>query len=101
MSALCRRLGSFWVKAMLIVSVGLPPAAALAQQPPETLPFFQTDQAFDSHGIDNVNLFNGDTGITIPLGPGYPLGPTGFQYQLALHQSVKFWHFSVGLCGSS
>lgn len=73
-------------------------AQLLGQQPPETLPYFLSGQAFDSHGIDNINLFNGDTGLTIPLGPSYPLGPTGFQYQLALHNSVKFWHFSLGLC---
>jgi hypothetical protein len=72
----------------------------LEAQPAETLPFFLSNQAFDSHGVENINIFNGDTGISVPIGPSYPLGPTGFQYQLAIHNSLKFWHFSAATCPS-
>jgi RHS repeat-associated protein len=74
---------------------------ARGQQPPETLPFFWPDQAFDNHGVDNINLYNGDDGIVVPLGPAYTLGPSGYQFQLTAFHSVKFWHFSAGTCATN
>ncbi len=48
------------------------------------------NNAFDSHGIDNVNLFNGDLALQIPLGP--PLHPGGdLRFQLALTYNSKIW----------
>ena len=69
-------------------------AAALAQQPAETLPGFKPNNVFESHGIDHVNLFNGDPGIVVPLGPEYPLGP-GNSWQLKAYYSAKFWRFDT------
>lgn len=66
---------------------------ATADQPGETLPFFRPDGVFDSRGIDNINLFNGDTGVIIPLGPVYNLGPTT-TWQLRAYNTAKLWHLS-------
>ncbi len=67
--------------------------AARADQPDETLPFFRPDGVYDTSGIDSVNLFSGDTGVVIPLGPEYLLGPTT-RWQLKAHNTAKFWHYS-------
>jgi hypothetical protein len=64
-----------------------------ADQPSETLPFFRPDGVFDSRGIDNINIFSGDTGVVIPLGPEYLLGPST-RWQLRAYNTAKFWHFS-------
>lgn len=46
-----------------------------------------------------MNLFNGDPGIVLPLGPEYPLGP-GNSWQLKAYYSAKFWRFDTS-CGSN
>lgn len=76
------------VFSLAVVVVGL------AQQPDETLPIFRPGMVFDSRGVDSVNVFNGDIGVAIPLGPGYTLGPTGYRWQLTASASAKFWTFS-------
>lgn len=47
---------------------------------------------YDSSGIDNVNVYSGDAGVVIPLGPSYPLGP-GLSWQLKAYQTSKVWTF--------
>jgi RHS repeat-associated protein len=69
-------------------------SASLAQQPDETLPGFTSGSVFHSSGVDNVNLFSGDPGIVIPLGPAYSLSP-GFTWQLKAYNTSKFWHFDT------
>ena len=95
-------LGFFWrflsIPVSLVAAILSVAGAASAQQPPETLPFFWPDQAFENHGVDNINLYNGDDGINVPLGPAYTLGPSGYQYQLTAFHSAKFWHFSAAAC---
>jgi RHS repeat-associated protein len=59
-------------------------------QPDETLPGFKPNSVFDSGSIDNVNLFSGDPGIVIPLGPVYQISP-GLTWQLRATYSSKFW----------
>jgi RHS repeat-associated protein len=68
-----------------------------ADQPAETLPGVTPNNVFEAHGIDNVNLFNGDPGVVIPLGPEYPLGP-GNSWQLKAYYSAKFWKFDNYSC---
>lgn len=80
---------------LVATAITLAGSLAEAQQAAETLPFFRPDGVFDSSGVDNINLFNGDTGVAIPLGPAYTLGPTGYQWQLTAHASAKFWHMST------
>lgn len=91
---------SLWLVVLVVFALFAATIALEAQQPVETTPFFGSGQAFDAGNIDNINLYSGDVGISIPLGPAYPLGPTGFQYQLQAFNSVKFWHYSGGICGS-
>ena len=92
------RLGAMFP---LILVIFVAPFLLNAQQAAETLPYFASGQAFDAHGIDSVNLYNGDLNATIPLGMPYTLGPTGFQWQLFATSSVKFWHFSTSSCGGT
>src|SRR5262245_11110217 len=66
---------------------------AHAAQPNENLPGFKSDNVLEAHGIDNVNLYSGDPGVVIPLGPEYTLGPN-FKWQLKAHYSAKLWHMS-------
>ena len=72
----------------------------LGDQPDETLPFFRPDSIFDAHGIDNVNVFSGDPGVVIPLGPEYLLGPSS-RWQLKAFNTSKFWHFSQSCLNDS
>jgi len=67
--------------------------AGIAQQPNETLPGFRMGNVFDAHGIDNINLFSGDPGVVIPLGPEYTLGPS-YKWQLKAYYSAKLWTMS-------
>ncbi len=71
-----------------------------AQQPTETLPGFRPSNLLEARGIDNVNLFNGDPGVVIPLGPEYTLGPT-FKWQLKAYYSAKLWTMSTVACVDS
>jgi RHS repeat-associated protein len=70
----------------------------LADQPNETLPGFKPQSTLEAHGIDNVNLFSGDPGIVIPLGPVYHLGAVE-TFQLKAYYSSKFWLFDTSCPG--
>jgi RHS repeat-associated protein len=67
------------------------------EQPAETLPGFKPNNVLESHGIDNVNIFSGDPGIVVPLGPVYPLGPSN-SWQLKAYYSAKLWLFDNDDC---
>ncbi|MGH9364535.1 MAG: RHS repeat domain-containing protein, partial [Thermoanaerobaculia bacterium] len=73
-------------------------AGADSGQPAETLPGFKANNLFEAKGIDNVNLFSGDPGIVVPLGPEYPLGPDS-SWQLQAYYSGKLWFFDQS-CGT-
>lgn len=86
---------------LLSIAAGFLVAAAVgAQQPAETLPGFQPQSTLEARGIDNVNLYSGDPGIVIPLGPEYSLGP-GSSWGLKAYYSAKFWHFDEILCSTT
>jgi RHS repeat-associated protein len=86
------------LKLLLLLTVFGLVSIARAQQPDETLPGFRPQNVLEAHAIDNVNLFNGDPGIVIPLGPSYPLGP-GFSWQINAHGTSKYWHFDDACSG--
>ena len=69
-------------------------APVFADQPAETLPGFHPENLLEAHGIDNVNLFNGDPGVVIPLGPEYIGGPS-YRWQLKAYYSAKLWTMST------
>ncbi|HQR44457.1 MAG TPA: RHS repeat-associated core domain-containing protein [Thermoanaerobaculia bacterium] len=72
--------------------LGTPPLAAGTDQPDETLPGFKAQHVYQAGGVDHVNLFSGDVGIVIPLGPEYPLS-AGLSWQLRAAYSSKIWTF--------
>jgi len=53
---------------------------------------FAADKAFQVGDIDNVNLFNGNLVLTIPIGHPYPAG-AGLSYGLTLTYNSKLWDF--------
>ena len=68
-----------------------------AQQPDETLPGFAPNSVVQAGTVDNVNLYSGDPGVVIPLGPEYPLGP-GVSWSLKAQYSSKIWRFNEDPC---
>jgi RHS repeat-associated protein len=87
-----RKFGLLVLSAPFILA-GLPLLAGTGQ-PDETLPGFKSRQVYQAGGLDHVNLFSGDVGIVIPLGPEYPLSP-GLAWQLRATYSSKIWTFDT------
>lgn len=86
----------FAVSAFVLVSCSL--GILTGQQPAETLPGFAPNSVLESRGIDNVNLYSGDPGVVVPLGPEYPLGP-GSSWGMRAYYSAKIWKFDDGCLG--
>jgi RHS repeat-associated protein len=64
-------------------------------QPDETLPGFKATNVYHDFGsVDHVNIFSGDTGVVIPLGPEYPLSQ-GLSWQLKAYHSAKMWNYDA------
>lgn len=70
------------------------------KQPEETLPGFKAHSVFESKGIENLSLFNGDPQLAVPLGPEYPTGP-GSSFRLTAFYSTRFWHMYEVQCGTN
>jgi RHS repeat-associated protein len=73
---------------------------ALATQPltaqhPNHSQGFRPEHVFEVGGIENVNLFNGNLVLTIPIGPSYPVGPD-FSYGLILTYAGNPWEWELG-----
>jgi RHS repeat-associated protein len=83
---------------VLILATLLVAGLAGAQQPTETLPGFRSAATYDSAQIDNVDLYGGDVGVVVPLGPEYPLGPN-FSWRLSAFGTAKIWNFLDDACG--
>ena len=87
----------------LIVGLALLTCRVEAQgfkQPDETLPGFKAHGVYESQGIENLSLFNGDPQLAVPLGPEYPTG-AGTSFRLTAHYSTRFWHMYEVECGTS
>ncbi len=82
----------------LIVLAGIANVVFGQGQAEETLPGFKPTGVLENRGVDNVNPFNGDPGVIVPLGPEYSLGP-GSKWQLQAYYSSKFWHYDDIPCG--
>ncbi|HEX2834288.1 MAG TPA: RHS repeat-associated core domain-containing protein [Thermoanaerobaculia bacterium] len=61
-----------------------------AQKPTPIELGFKAERVYDFSGIDNVNVFNGNNIITIPIGMRYPL-TSNFSYGLTLIYNSKVW----------
>ena len=66
-----------------------PPAAA---EHPNHARGFRPESVFDVGGIDNVNLFNGNLTLTIPIGGSFPVGPE-LSYGLTLTYTGNVWEW--------
>lgn len=51
---------------------------------------FNVNGVYQMNGTDNVNTYNGNLTLTIPLGQAYPIGG-GLSYQLRLHYNSNIW----------
>ncbi len=77
--------------AFLLLVLGAP-AALHAEGHPNVARGFAPDKVFALGDIDNVNLFNGNLALTIPIGGAYPVGG-GFSYGLRLVYNSNVWDF--------
>ncbi|MFL6194034.1 MAG: RHS repeat-associated core domain-containing protein [Thermoanaerobaculia bacterium] len=73
----------------LLLLAGLP---ARAQQHPNTARGLGASGTFSSGDVDNVNLFNGNLVIRIPLGQSYPVSGS-LSYQLTLVYNNNVWDY--------
>lgn len=55
-------------------------------------------KVFDAGDLDDVNLFNGNLTVTIPVGPTYPVAG-GLSYGLRLVYNANVWDHRVTPCG--
>jgi len=77
--------------ALTIAGLALAAAPAAAQHPNHA-PGFRPEHTFDLGGIENVNLFNGNLALTIPIGSSYPVGPE-LSYGLTLTYTGNVWEW--------
>lgn len=70
-----------------LLTVALPLAA---QQHPNVERGFQADKVYQLNGIDNVNVYNGNLSLSIPIGTEYP-GNGTLKYNLTLVYNSKNW----------
>jgi len=59
-----------------------------------------SDKTVDSTPWDNVNLFNGNLNLAVPLGVSYPL-TDGFEYQFSLAYNSNIWDLTQTTASTS
>jgi RHS repeat-associated protein len=79
---------------LLSVLVLLLPLVAAADTHPNTDRGFSPERSFMVGDVDNVNLFNGNLVLTIPLGSSYPVGG-GLSFGLTLVYNSNLWDFQA------
>jgi YD repeat-containing protein len=75
---------------LLLIVIVLAAATARAELHPNERPGFDAGKVFDMHGIDNINTFNGNLLITIPLGHSYRAS-NSLSYGFTLVYNSKVW----------
>lgn len=83
---------SFWLSAVVAVGMGLIAPSANAQLSTDSAIGFG-NYAFASSDIDNINLWNGNLTLEVPIGPAITLGPT-LSHQLRLYYNSHIWNVS-------
>jgi RHS repeat-associated protein len=63
--------------------------SALAQHP-NVARGFHADKVYQFNGVDNINLYNGNLTVTVPLGPEY-IGNGRLKYRFALVYNSQAW----------
>jgi RHS repeat-associated protein len=76
--------------AAFLVLLFAPLVSARAQEHPNVAKGFNPSASFAVGDVDNVNLFNGNLVITIPLGQRYPVNG-GLSYGLTLVYNSQVW----------
>lgn len=85
-----RRRACAWAAAGLLALVAGRAAASASES--VVARGFKAEQAYDFHGIDNVNLFNGNLVATIPLGQTYQSnGTLSYAFTLGYNSSLWDW----------
>jgi RHS repeat-associated protein len=54
---------------------------------------YNIDNLYEVHGFDDVNLFNGNLQLNVPLGPAYKTNGT-LEYKFMLHYNSSFWEYN-------
>jgi hypothetical protein len=84
--------------ALLTLSVAAS-TSAFAQQHVNRDRGFVPNRSYDFGAVDNVNLFNGNLVVTIPIGPEYRVGGS-LSYRLTLVHSGNVWSMQRILSGT-
>jgi RHS repeat-associated protein len=88
-----RRSASLRTIARLALLAGLALAPGLAaQEHPNHAQGFEPGKLYQFSGLENVNLFNGNLNLTLPVGPSYPVGGD-FSYGLTLSYNGNVWEY--------
>jgi YD repeat-containing protein len=74
---------------LVVVACALPLAA---QQHPNVQKGFAPERAYQMAEVDNVNLFNGNLVVQIPIGQRFPVGGN-LAYNLTLTYNAKLWDY--------
>jgi hypothetical protein len=61
---------------------------------------FSPEKAFQLGEVDQVNLFNGNLVLTLPIGPAYPVGGQ-LSYRLTLTYNSNVWDFQERFTSST
>ena len=72
------------------------PIGADAEQLPSRTRGLSADSVYQVGDIDQINLFNGNLSLTIPVGPSYPVSPQ-ISYRLTLVYNSNVWDFEDDL----
>lgn len=79
--------------ALLTLAVfALSTQALLAQEHPNQARGFEAAKVYQLGEVDQVNLFNGNLSLTIPIGQRYPVN-AGFSYGLVLTYNSNLWKY--------
>ncbi|MEK6375972.1 MAG: hypothetical protein AABO58_25115 [Acidobacteriota bacterium] len=74
--------------------------SALAQKTPPDELGFHPEKLYDFSNIDSVNLFNGNTVISLPIGPRYSVS-SHLSYQFTLTYNAKVWDYETWECANA
>ena len=80
------------VLAALAAAVVVLSTTVYAQTDPNIQRGFAPDKVFAFGDLDSVNLFNGNLGLTLPIGGSYPV-TSSFSYGLVLSYNSNVWDF--------
>ncbi|MFL6245016.1 MAG: hypothetical protein ACJ74H_03255 [Thermoanaerobaculia bacterium] len=75
---------------IVLLAASLIATVAFSEDSPDRERGTRPGLAYRLEGLDQVNMFNGNINLTIPLGPSYPVGGT-LSYSFAAHYATNAW----------